>query len=127
MDMDALTPENFYLLVATICRVESGDTIHFSNSTDNHMIKSVRSMWSDGTEPMDITQQEIHIIELTKPGVYGFCCTVHSQRSMIALVVVDTLEPNSAETKTARLDDRAKYSFAKLFVRSEKDRKAFGG
>jgi len=124
MDMDALTPEDFYRFEPNYYWIEPGDTVRFNNTTGNHTVKSVDGIWPDGVEPVDISNQDKTDITLETPGVYGFRCKVHARHGMFALVVVGSPDPNLDQVTLKNLNERGRKVFGELFEKLELDRKA---
>ena len=122
MDLNALTPEDFYRFVPNYLWIEAGDVVRFVNTTGNHTVKSVEGIWPDGVEPVDVSNQDMTDIVLTEPGVYGFRCKVHSRHGMFALVVVDSPDANLAQVHFNKLNDRGKQVFEALFEKLEAER-----
>lgn len=122
MDMNALTPEDFYRFVPNYLWIEAGDTVRFINTTGNHTVKSVDGIWPEGVDPIDVSNQDVTNIVLDEPGVYGFRCKVHSRHGMFALVVVQSPDSNLDQVSLDRLNDRGKTVFGTLLEKLEADR-----
>lgn len=121
MDMEALTPEDFYRFVPNYLWIEVGDTVRFNNTTSNHTVKTVAGIWPEGVEYVDIANKPAYDIKMNVPGVYGFRCTVHARHGMFALVVVGSPDSNIGQVHFDGLNDRGEAVFRELFARLEQD------
>ena len=120
-DFSATTPERFYRFEPNYLWLKPGDSLRFLNSMGNHTVKTVSGIWPEGVEKVDIAHQQQYDVVLTKPGVYGFKCKVHSRHLMFALVIVGDVKPDLEQWKSADLNGAAERAFKGLFERLEKD------
>ncbi len=120
-DMSALTPEEFYRFEPNYYWINPGDTVQFLNSIGNHTVKTVKGMWPEGVEPIDVANLPEYDLTFDTPGVYGIKCKVHNRHGMYALIVVGDVHPDLDMWRDARLNDVGKRVYEALFERLRED------
>jgi len=121
IDLNALVPEKVYQFVPDYLWVEPGDTIRFLNSLGNHTVTSLKGVWPEGAERVDIEHQAVADVILEVPGVYGFRCKVHGRHGMYALVVVGAPDSNLDSALKAKVGGRSKKVFEGLLGKLKAD------
>ena len=121
IDVEALTPQEVYRFVPDYLWIAPGDTIRFLNSVGDHTVTSIRGIWPEGAETVDIAHQAVAEVTLTEPGVYGFRCKVHGRHGMYALVVVGSPDANLDRIDLARISRRGRPVFDGLLERLRED------
>lgn len=120
-DMSAATPEQFYRFEPNYFWIKPGDSVRFLNSVGNHTVKSVRGIWPEEIDQIDIEHEPQYEITLTEPGIYGFKCKVHNRHGMFALIIVGEVEPKFDLWEDAAINDVGKRVFASLFDKFKAD------
>lgn len=120
-DMSAVTPEQFYRFEPNYFWIKPGDSVRFLNSIGNHTVKSVRGIWPEEIDEVDIEHEPKYEITLSEPGIYGFKCKVHNRHGMFALIIVGEVEPKFDLWENAAINDVGKRVFSALFDRFEVD------
>lgn len=120
-DMSASTPQMFYRFEPNYFWIEPGDTVRFLNSVGGHTVKTVRGIWPENVEGVDVEHQPTFEMTLEEPGIYGFKCKVHNRHGMFALVIVGDVEPRFDLWENARLNDVGERVFSQLFEKFEQD------
>jgi len=120
-DMSAMSPEMFYRFEPNYFWIKPGDTVRFLNSVGGHTVKTVRGIWPENVEDVDVEHQPAFEMVLTEPGIYGFKCKVHNRHGMFALVIVGEVEPHFDLWQDARLNDVGRRVFEQLFLQFEID------
>ena len=121
IDLNALTPEEVYRFVPNYLWIEPGDTLRFLNSLGDHTVTSVRGMWPEGVDTVNIEHKKVASVTLETPGLYAFRCKVHGRHGMFALVVVGTPEPNLDKIEYINIGQRARGVLEELFVQLNED------
>ena len=127
IDMNALTPEDVYRFVPNYLWIQPGDTIRFHNSMANHTVTSIKGMWPEGVERVNIAHQPSADVTFDRPGLYGFRCKVHGRHGMYALVIVGSPEPNLKDVEYTNVSKRGQKVFKILFEKLKEDMKTRGG
>ena len=121
IDLNAMTPEEVYRFEPNYLWINPGDTIRFHNSMANHTVTSIKGIWPEGAEKVNIAHQPSADVTFDKPGLYGFRCKVHGRHGMYALVVVGSPQSNLNDVEFTNIGKRGQRVFKALFEKLEED------
>ena len=121
IDLNAMTPEGIYRFIPNYLWIEPGDTVSFLNSVGDHTVTSVKGMWPDGAEMVDIAHQKIASVTLETPGLYVFRCKVHGRHGMYAMVIVGSPESNLDKVEYINIGKRGRGILEGLFEKLKED------
>lgn len=123
IDLNALTPDQTYRFDPNYLWIKPGETLRIVNSLGNHTVTSIKGMWPEGVEYIDIAHQAEATFKLTQEGVYGLRCKVHGRHGMYALVVVGSPAANRDKLELTNIGKRGKKVIERLIKRMDDDAK----
>lgn len=121
IDLNALSADQIYRFEPNYLWLEPGETLHILNSLGNHTVTSLKGIWPEGVEPVDIAHQANTQLTLTQEGVYGFRCKVHGRHGMYAIVVVGSPEPNRNNIELTNVSRRGIKLVQQLLNKVDED------
>ncbi len=119
IDLDALTPDQIYRFEPNFLWIQAGETLRILNSLGNHTVTSIKGIWPEGVDYVDIAHQAETVLTLTQEGIYGFRCKVHGRHGMYALVVVGSPNNNRDNIDLSSIGKRSKPTLERLIKRMD--------